>query len=82
MRAGRQQCRAADLTLCVVVIEPIFTRFEAGYYGMAGGVSVFRGVLAGRTVTATDVSTFGTPPEVEPPTTRRQTLYTSLAAWL
>ena len=82
MGVGRQQFRPAHLTLRVVVIKPIFTRFEAGYYRVSSGVSVFRGMLARGTVAATDVSTFRAPAEVEPPTTRGQTLYTSLAAWL
>jgi hypothetical protein len=52
---------------CFVVPEPILAWLEAADDGMARGLGVLGGVLAGGRVAAADVATAGASPQVEPP---------------
>jgi hypothetical protein len=53
--------------LALVVPEPAFSRLKASDNAVPGVASMLRGVLARRSVTTADMTTFGTTPQVEPP---------------
>jgi len=72
-----------DHGLLLVIVKPILTRFEAGDDRMPCRCGMLGRMLIGRTVTASDVPTLGTPAEMKPPTfRRRQALHTPVATWL
>ena len=60
-----------DHALLHVIEEPILTRLEAGNDRMSRRRRMLGGMLARRTVTASDVPTLRTAPEMKPPTFRR-----------
>ena len=82
MRMRRKQLHASDHRPLLVIVEPVLTRLKAGYDRMPRRRRMLRCMLTRRTVTATDVSTFRTSAEMEPPAfRRRQAFHTSLATW-
>jgi hypothetical protein len=70
MRMRGKQLRTLNRPLLLVIEEPILTRLEAGNDRMPGFRCMLRGVLARRTVAATNVPTLRTSTEVKPPTFR------------
>jgi hypothetical protein len=64
-----------------VVPEPLFAWLEALNDRVSSGLSVRRGVLSRRGVTAANVATFGAAPQVEPPSTIIEALSTAGPAW-
>ena len=71
----RSKDRAVGVLLRGVVPEPILTRLEAGYDGVARRLCVSRSVLRGRAVAAADVTALSAAPQVEPPAAGRQALH-------
>ena len=70
MRVRRKQFRAFDYSLRLVIIEPVFTRLEAGYDRVSGRGRMLGRMLARRAIAASDVPTLRTPTEMKPPTFR------------
>src|SRR5580692_10788402 len=67
MRMRGKQLRTVDHRLLFVIVEPVLARLEAGNNWMSGGRCMLGGMLAGRTVAATDVPALRAPAEVKPP---------------
>src|SRR5579863_10389233 len=72
MRMWRKQLHTLDHSLLLVVVEPIFTRLEAGNDRMPCCRRMLGRMLARRTVAATDVPALRTPTEMKPPARRRR----------
>ena len=81
MRVRTGQLRTVKSFLRSVVVEPIFAGLEAVDDRVAGGLVMLGGMLAGRTIAAADVTTFGASAQVQPPSARRQTFDATCAAW-
>src|SRR6202046_2890970 len=81
MRVRTGQLRTVKSFLGSVIIEPILAGLEAVDDRVAGGLVMLGGMLAGRTIAAADVTTFGASAQVQPPSARRQTFDTACAAW-
>ena len=71
MRRRQLHTLDRDHVLLFVIVEPILTRFEAGNDRMPCFRRMLGCMLAGRTVTTSDVATLRTPTEMKPPTFRR-----------
>jgi len=67
MGLRRRQLRTFEYRFFGVAVEPVLTRFITADYRMPGGLFVGSGVLAGRVVTAANVTALRTPPQMEPP---------------
>jgi hypothetical protein len=81
MRVRRRQHRTVDHLLFVKVEEPILARFETRNDWVSGSGRVLGCMLAGRSITASNMSALRTPSKVKPPTFRRlQAFRTPVAA--
>src|ERR1700733_16167425 len=79
----RKQLHTLDHPPLLVIVKPILTRLEAGNDRMACCRRMLGGMLARRTVAATDVPALRTPTEMKPPAFRRlQAFDTAIATWL
>ena len=82
MRVRRKQFHTLDHPPSLVIVEPVLSWFEAGNHRMPSRRRVPGCMLTRRTVTASDVPTFRTPAEMQPPTfRRRQAFHTPVATW-
>ena len=66
----------------LIVPEPVLAWLKAGDDGVASLSSMSGAVLAGRTVTTTDVSAFRAAAQMQPPTVRCKALHTAGSTWL
>jgi hypothetical protein len=65
----------------LVVPEPVLSRLEAGADSVASLRGMPGGVLARRTVAATDVSAFCAAAQMQPPSVRRKALNAAGSTW-
>ena len=82
VRVRWRQIHTFDHLLLLVIVKPVFAGLEAGNDGMPGCRRMPGCMLAGGTVTASDVPALRTAAEMKPPTFRRQAFYTALATRL
>lgn len=70
MRMRRKQRRTLNHRVPLVIKKPIFTWLKAGNDRMPGCRRMLGGMLARRTVAATNVPTLRTPAQMKPPSVR------------
>jgi len=80
--AGRRKVLALRHLLRLVIVEPSLPGFKTGGNGVTCFPKMLRGVLTGRAITTSDVSTLGASAQVEPPPARSKALLATLAAGL
>ena len=82
MRVRSVKLRAGDEFFCTIVVKPPLARLEARDYRVTRSGAVFRCMLIWRTITAADVTTFGTSAKMQPPTACSQAFDATCSAWL
>jgi hypothetical protein len=70
----RGEARSFDVFVRAIVPEPVFAWLEAADDGMTGRARMRGRVFLERVVTTPDMTALGAPPQVQPPTTCRETL--------